>query len=588
MPTSGSDERVTRRMHIAVRSWPWVLALLVMTPLLAPGYVLSYDMVFVPDLAMRSDFLGLGTSLPRAVPSDALVAVVDEVVPGMWLQKLVLLAALVLAGAGARRLAPAASGVAQLAATSLYVWNPYVAERLGIGHWPVLLAYAALPWVFDRARRLRAGERGDLPALVGWLALSATSAAGGLMAALVAVLTVAGRGSAALRTTSWVIGAAVAVNAPWLVAGLARGSDAVTDPAGVAAFAAGGEGRLPLPLTLLGLGGIWNDEVVPSSRLGWSALAALVLTVAVCVLGWRRWSSYLPRRDRAALLLAGAVGLLVSAAGAFAEPAMEWVVATVPGGGLFRDGSRYLALLAPVEAALFGAGAAALAAVRLEKPGRVALAAGAVLMPLALMPDLAWGLGGALRPVDFPDEYAEARAVLAEREVDRDGVVLVLPFSSYRLPEWNLGRRTLDPVGRYLTPNYLANDELSVSGKVLAGEDVRARRISDLLRRETSEEDLVAALAGEGVSWVVVDVEARAALEGVVETPELDERRLVLDTPVLRVFELPAAPPATGPGVVTVAAQVLAWLAALGALTAALAARVLAAARSRAKTGSPR
>ena len=52
-------------MRFAVRLWPWVLAVLILAPALAPGYVLSYDMVFVPDLALRSDFLGLGTSLPR-------------------------------------------------------------------------------------------------------------------------------------------------------------------------------------------------------------------------------------------------------------------------------------------------------------------------------------------------------------------------------------------------------------------------------------------------------------------------------------------------------------------------------------------
>src|ERR1700710_858587 len=107
-----------------------------MWPLLKPGFVLRYDMVFVPDLAFRSDFLGLGSGLPRAVPSDALVSLLDELVPGQVREKVLLLGALVLAGSGARRLVPSDNLTAQLAATSLYVWNPYVAERLGIGHWP--------------------------------------------------------------------------------------------------------------------------------------------------------------------------------------------------------------------------------------------------------------------------------------------------------------------------------------------------------------------------------------------------------------------------------------------------------------------
>ena len=82
-------------------AWSLALALLMLGPALGPGYVLSYDMVWVPDLALRPDFLGLGSGLPRAVPSDAVVSVLDELVPGMVLQKLVLLAVLTLGGVGA-------------------------------------------------------------------------------------------------------------------------------------------------------------------------------------------------------------------------------------------------------------------------------------------------------------------------------------------------------------------------------------------------------------------------------------------------------------------------------------------------------
>ena len=52
------------------------------------------------------DLLGLGSALPRAVPSDAVVAVLDQVVPGMLLQKLVLVGSLVAAGSGAPRWSP--------------------------------------------------------------------------------------------------------------------------------------------------------------------------------------------------------------------------------------------------------------------------------------------------------------------------------------------------------------------------------------------------------------------------------------------------------------------------------------------------
>jgi hypothetical protein len=561
-------------MRVAVRVWPWVLAVVVLAPVLAPGYVLSYDMVFVPDLALRSDFLGLGSSLPRAVPSDAVVAVVDEVVPGMVLQKLVLLAALVLAGVGARRLVPTESGVAQLAATSLYVWNPYVAERLGIGHWPLLLAYAALPWVFDAARRARAGERGALPALVLWLALAALSAAGGLMAAAVALVFVGGRGREALHRTVLVGGAALAVNAPWLVAGLLHGRGALTDPAAVEAFAARGEGLLPLPLTLLGLGGIWNAEVVPASRDGWVPVFALVATFAVCLVGVRAWLRWLPRRDSRALVGLALSGLVVASVGALTPGLMEWFVSSVPGGGLLRDGSRFLALVAPLQAGLFGVGAGVLASVMREQVGNVALAAGAVLLPLAAMPDLAWGLAGSLRPVQFPEEYAEARDALEQQTADRrdGGAVLVLPFTSYRVPPWNEGRRTLDPLGRYLTPDYVAADDLYVSGNRIQGEDSRARRVAEVLAGGVPG-DSESTLRAEGIAWVALDQQALEALQRPGQTPP-DVRAADLTLPGrgssvysgdhVEVWELPGEVAAPSGGRANVVLIASAWVGASG------------------------
>jgi hypothetical protein len=104
--------------------WATVLAVVLLGPALGPGYVLGYDLVWVPHLALRGDFLGLGTALPRAVPSDAVVAVLDNLVPAMLLEKLALLAPLVAAGTGTARLA-GGSLAGRLTAVTLAVWNPF-------------------------------------------------------------------------------------------------------------------------------------------------------------------------------------------------------------------------------------------------------------------------------------------------------------------------------------------------------------------------------------------------------------------------------------------------------------------------------
>lgn len=561
---------------LVARAWPWVLSLAILLPVLRPGFVLSYDMVFVPDLAFRSDFLGLGSGLPRAVPSDALVSVLDELVPGEVLEKGLLLAALVLAGLGARRLVPAEDLTAQLAATSLYLWNPYVAERLGIGHWPLLLTYAALPWLYDAARRARAGES-TVPAMVLWLALASLSAAGGVIGALFALACVVGRGKVAVRRSLLVLGGALAVNAPWIVAGALHGSGALSDPRGVEAFAARAEGLLPLPLTVLGLGGIWNAEVVPPSRLVWPAVVSLVVVMALSAAGIRTWRAVAARRDRQALLAAATAGLVVALAGSLAPQVLGWLGSTLPGAGLLRDGSRFLALLAPLLACLFGLGVSAVAGRIRAHSARIAIATAMILVPVALLPDLGLALGGRLHAVRFPSEYADARAAIDERLQDRgDGDLLVLPFNSYRVPTWNHGRRSLDPLGRFMTPNYLASDALVVSGVTVAGEDERARRVTALLEEGASAEELGRGLGEEGIAWVLLDQEAQAMVPDSVPTARLDGLPVVHEGERLVVWEVPdTVQPASSPAV-----EAATWAAWLLAGAAVLVSGILAAARA--------
>src|SRR5687767_6796893 len=134
-------------------SSPWparalalVVALLVTAPALGPGFVLLRDMVFVPRQDLDLAALGLGGTLPRAVPIDSVMALLTAVVPGHLVQKAVLVGIVLAAVLGAARLVPAGPdgrrGLAGAVAGLVYGWSPYLAERLLMGHWTLLLAYA--------------------------------------------------------------------------------------------------------------------------------------------------------------------------------------------------------------------------------------------------------------------------------------------------------------------------------------------------------------------------------------------------------------------------------------------------------------
>src|SRR5580704_4082931 len=162
-----------------------VLAALVqLGPVLGRGYVLTRDMVFVPKLPFDAHLLGVD-SVPRAVPSDLLVALASRVLPGDMVEDLILIAIIAVGGWGAARLASRDRVVVAVAAAAMFSWNPYLAERLRQGQWAVLVGYAALPWVASTALALHRGEQRAARRV--FLAL-AFAAAGGASAELLAVV----------------------------------------------------------------------------------------------------------------------------------------------------------------------------------------------------------------------------------------------------------------------------------------------------------------------------------------------------------------------------------------------------------------
>jgi hypothetical protein len=536
-----------------------VVALAVTAPVLAPGFVLLRDMVFVPRQDLDLDALGLGGTLPRAVPIDSVMALVTAVVPGDLLQKGVLFAAVLFAALGAARLVPAGpdgrGGVAAVVAGLVYGWSPYLGERLLMGHWTLLLAYAALPWIARTALQVRAGLPRALPRLLLVSVPAALTPTGGLLAAGL-VLALVG------RRRILVAGAGQLVLAlPWIVAGALHPSGGVSDPAGVAAFAARAEGWGGPLLALLGTGGIWNAGAVPASRANVLLPVLTLLVLALAVVGWS--DRRLLRGPGRALVLLGLLGLALALAGAVpgVRDLLEVAVRAVPGAGLLRDGQKWVAWWALPLAVGAGLGARRLAERTRAGSGGVAgarlVGAAAVLLPLVALPDLVWGVGGRLEPVAYPVDWREVRQALADESGGGD--VLVLPFGNYRSFDWNADRPQLDPAARWLSRPVVADDDLVVDGRTVAGEDARAREVA-AVADDPSE------LAELGVGWVLVE----RGSPGPPVPAEVTSLPLVVDGSDLDLYRVPDARPAPSPSPVRVTAVLLVHAWALGTIVGAV------------------
>jgi hypothetical protein len=551
--------------------WPaltgLLLGLLALGPALARGFVLSYDMVFVPDPPFSSALLGLTGGPARPVPSDAVVAVAALIIPADLLQKLILLAIFVLACAGAgalladcwqARLGVRPPLLACLSAGVFYAWNPYLAERLVMGQWAMLLGYAGLPWVLrllcagpvriGRARLVLA----LLPAAIGGFAGMAIT---GLAATPTALARGADSGAGAgagagadagagrrTRRLAVVLAACALLSLPWIIPSLIEPVRA--DPAAVNLFAAGADTPFGSLGSLVLLSGIWNAQAIP---VGYGGVAAACWLLVVAAAGAGYLLQARPMRLCPGLGAAGLIGLAVAALGVTSpgRAALRELISAWAGFAVLRDGQQYVAALALVEAIGLGAAVAwVLRDDRLAHPadahrGRAALGALAMLAPVLLLPGLAWGAAGRLHAVQYPADWMTARQL-----IDSDpqpGTVLVLPWAQYRRYPWNGGEAVFDPWSRLLARDVIENDALTVGDQTVGQESAATIRLNRLIDQPGP---LTGRLHAAGVRYVVIDAgplpgESPAGLAAAARLPGA---RLLINSRDLVVFLLGEGP----------------------------------------------
>lgn len=488
--------------------WPDVLlavalAVVALGPLLLDrGVILVGDMVFVPDQPWKDAWTGGDGGVPRAVPGDAWVSLLDSLVPGALLQRLVLLATLVGAALGMSRLTAQLSFPARAAGAVLFVWNPYVFERLAIGHWALLCGYAALPWVLWAALQLRAPRARLrtwahllLPlAVAGW-----ASPTGGVLALLVVLVFTVNRP----RRAMGVVLLGVWVNLPWIVPAFGNGVDQLPpDAFGVTAFATRSDSPWGVFGSAFTFGGIWKESIFPDDRASiWLSSVSMVIVVAALWGLVARPRLVLPVLPVLPAFLLGGGALLVALLGALepTRPLLEWAVLHVPGGGLLRDGQKWLAPWVLVSCVGFAVTVERLRELSARRaPQSRNWVVSLALLPVMALPSFAFGLGGFLAADEFPEQWFDLRHEMEQLDL-ADDLMVVLPFSTYRRFDWT-PRTVLDPAPRFFPGRMVTEDALTTREGTVGGESALASRV----REATDDEELAQVLSQGGVRWALV------------------------------------------------------------------------------------
>jgi hypothetical protein len=518
----------------------WVVfgavGLLVVAPWIGTGWLLLLDWGAGPRASLTPSAYGIDASQVDAMPVRLAIAGLRQLVGPSAAAWVAVWLVFPIGGAGMARLVGGPT-VRRLAAGSLFLINPFVLDRVRVGHVLLLLGYALVPWALASFLDARAEGRVLRVRSAAWLALLISISPHLAWLGGVLLLATLAWPRPSIRDLAGAVGVVVgAVSVTAYAVALHASGVQVRSPgrADLDAFATAGADVPAQVANALALSGFWRDARGPAEVVGPLWLLVLVGVLAVVVVGLRAgWSQPASRSLVVSVGLAGGIGLLLAGGDrGIVGPLYGVLFDQVPLFAVMREPQKWLALTALAYAVGFGFGVEALASAVGRRIGDrpkvgVATAAALVALPVLLAPNLFWGVGGEVRTSRYPASWAEAETLMGSGEES----ILFLPWHQYQPFGFTQGRTVATPAAAYFSRPVIGGDDAELPGGAGATTSPRSQYVEALLARTGRIRHLGRLLAPLGVRYVVAvpgDGEARwlAAQEDL--QPVLVERDLVV------------------------------------------------------------
>lgn len=487
-----------------------LVTLIVMLPLLRPGFILTLDMIFTPNLPM-----------PESVTSSYLFRTLlhhlNTVIPSDILQKLILISILLLSGIGMHRLVKSLGSAVKgnwgvFAAGIFFMINPFTYSRFMAGQSSMLLGYALLPWfvrlLFDFGRRPQlktALKLGALAAIVGIISIHTLIPLALISLVAGAVTTWHNKQNLKLymRYGGIALALFLVVSSYWLVP-LALGKGTTSDMIGqftaadTAAFATAGENPLARLGNIVRLQGFWAEErglyLLPQDRVVLWGLAALIIIGLVVRGGVALWR----RRPQVLVILAVSGLLTMLIAAGLAEP----ITRHLPLLSGYREPHKLVALLAVVYAVLLAYGVnVVLAGVRRRsEAAHAAVAILVLLLPFWLARTMLLGFDGQLSPRQYPADWYSLNDHL--KQDSDDYAAVFLPWHQYMSFQF-AGRIIANPAPTFFARPVFASTDPELGGATSGRTSDRQQQLHQIITAR-DQTGLAQKLAANNVKYIIL------------------------------------------------------------------------------------
>ena len=538
-------ERIRHHPDAPVALVGVVISLAVCFPFFGPGRLFLLDWSIGPHAAILSSaFYGLNGGLTAGVMDSIVMGALNYVLggPATWLP---IVAFFPLAAIGAGRLA-GGSRWSRIGAGTLYAVNPFVFNRLFVGHIPLLIGYALLPYATSGALRSMVPRSARwFVAALWWALLTALSPHFAWIygVVVVGVALVSLRQHSWRRALGWLVtsGAAFVLTSAYLIAPhLVTTLPTQVGQASLDLYRTTSDPHLGLYLNVLGLYGFWRigpGPVLPKDIItGWPFILLAVLLV-VGLGAWSRLRRQIPnaaltprenvdpqvatelnkdegeavtpvrshQRTLAALLaVVGVAGYFLALGNQGPTgPLFGWAYVHVPFFAIMREPQKFLMLLALAYAVFFGWGVdrfAQLVASPASRRRMAAAALTAIALPMAYTPTIFGGLAGQLANSTLPRAYQQADSLMG----DGTGNVLYLPWHLYLAYPFAQDRVIANSGPASFQLNVIAGDNVESGNSFTQSTSPRSAYLEELFFHSSEIHHFGSLVSPLGVKYVVL------------------------------------------------------------------------------------